>query len=1443
MARLLCVLFGLIGALPIAAEGLMTLPSTQGWAARETRRVLAETLGVEATFEVQLHLIPLKLRVLNLSVASADGGSAALVVDEITVRPRLLSLLSARLDLGDIEVKSLRARAVVRDGKLSNVRYKTPERAKPSSRQKSPFGALAVSDARLDLDLEGTRIRTGPIDLDVFVDRGPSFEIALRAGRTTIERNHPPPGAAPNAALLIHDEDVACRFDVRARVAGSDVLVRRLSLLAAADQDPGKGTIPDCSALPVDAQVALRLSQMRVTLREGDKPFVAGRVVARAPLFLVQRFARILPWSGWLGFAGEVHYDGRQRAPDLEGQLTGAGVGVGNYRLARELKVRLNVTNDTVNISRYEMGFADGWVVAQNARIAPFANGVPISVERVDATGIRFEGLMRDLDVTPHTVVRWNIGETHVRRVEGTLWPLQLDSELEAITKDFEVFDRGFDDPQRRHMIGVRAAVVRGRIGVTPGALLIHDTGASFGQSRLLVKRVSIGFDNHIELLVSQGSKLELSDVSPIVDVPWSGSTELDVEMSGISSDPVLTGNLKIAGFEMGGFPIGDLTSAKARFRPLFVELKEVHAKKGESEFSLPMARLDFGTRASILVEARAQSERLDVRDFLAMWHFDEDPRFDPIRGHTSVDASIRYVLGGPEDRCRGGVLRTSGLLASTDLELFDEGYDAGSARFDMLWDDRDAGYRGLTLRVPELSLQKGSGSVTGSLQVTPGAVLAGELLATGVPLSHIDALPSRIRAADGTSSATASLGGTLDAISANADVTLSSMRIGRATLPPSSFKVHLEPIPRPKPVIGHTRCGQPRSPDFDRAEYDRDLPDGIFHLKGQMFQGQIAFDDVQVTRQRKKTAKGRLRATRLDVGAALELNPEVLLGSERVTGSASGTLDLEQLKLDDPVAARGVLSLSNLSLTRGGASLELLGESDPIRFADRGLSVAKAAIAFKTPRGPSTVVDLTGQVENLGPAATIDAELRMRPTPLAGLAALLPGVERASGSLEGKLLVVGPWREPHYSGGFQLERGGLTLEALPFPLSDMELKLRLDGSELSLEDARAKLGGGTISVTGGALVHGLRLGNARLRIRLRDISLPLGDGIRSVANAELLASIGGSSEGGARTLPQVTGNVLLHSLEYRRPVTITADLNALAQRGRRTEFEAYDPSEERVAFDLNIKAERPLEIDTDLVEAKLTLADEGLRLQGTNARHGLHGRVQIQPGGRITLRRSEFEITDGTVRFDDSIRVAPQVDVSAVTEYRRYSDAPGEASAGTASTVGSSSSATGGRWNIRLHAYGDADNLKVDLTSDPALAQDDIFLLLTVGLTRAELDQAQSASVGESVALEALGTLTGADRAVKDVVPLIDEFSFGSAYSSRTGRTEPTVTVGKRLGERVRGNVTTGLAESREIRSNLEWRLSPRVSVETSYDNVNDISSSALGNLGADVRWRLEFE
>ena len=124
------------------------------------------------------------------------------------------------------------------------------------------------------------------------------------------------------------------------------------------------------------------------------------------------------------------------------------------------------------------------------------------------------------------------------------------------------------------------------------------------------------------------------------------------------------------------------------------------------------------------------------------------------------------------------------------------------------------------------------------------------------------------------------------------------------------------------------------------------------------------------------------------------------------------------------------------------------------------------------------------------------------------------------------------------------------------------------------------------------------------------------------------------------------------------------------------------------------------------------------------------------------------------------------------------------------------------------------------------------------------DLDGAAAEEVEDAdAALEALATVSGADRAVKNAIPIIDDFRFGSAYSPLTGRTEPQVTVGKRITDDVRANVTTGLTEDRELIANIEWRLGKRVSAQASYDNLNTVTASATGNVGLDLRWRLEFK
>jgi translocation and assembly module TamB len=1314
---------------------------------------------------------------------------------------------------------------------------------------------VTLSDARVILDVDGVRVHGEDLDASVLARKNGSFDAKLAAGparvvrtRALADRSKAPLIGPPPAAPPAHDEDHVCGMQARLEIQRGALLVHELTMSGFADLDGKAGTLPACKPANEQdvSQVRVVASRVRVALTGAPLPDVRGHVSVRGPLLLVNRFVRMPPLSGWVAFEGDVAYGSGMSLPELRGRLRGAGVALGPYRLAKHLLVDVQLKDKDVLIPRFEMGFGDGTVVATNTRIRPFDDGAPITTERVDGKDVAFEAMMRDLDVTPNTIVKWGLTKTKVTAVRGTLHPLHIDADVVADTRGFEVFNSAYHDPARKHVIGVRAAHVRGKIGVRRDSLEFYDTRAEFGNSRMLANLVSIGFSNVLELRIGEGSKLDLADVTPLIDIPMSGSAELSLAMAGKMSDPLLTGDLKVTDLVFGGFPVGNITSGKLRFKPLYVEFADVRGHKGRSEFTVPSARLDFDAGAQVTADAQVHSDKLSLRDFFAMWKFDADPRWADIDGAGKVRARVRYVLGGPRDVCKSGALEVEGSLDFHKLVVLDETFDGAAAEFDFRWSDMAASYLGFALDVPSLSLRKGTGSLLGSLGIERGARVRGHFVGSALPLAKIDALGAPALGIEGSASTVAEVSGSLDELAVNANVRVSQLRVGSATLPPSDLDVSLVPLAARQRPRGTTRCGLPLPEAFDLAEYHADKSAGTFHIGGSLFGGQVRVDDLRITRQRAQHIAGSIHFAKLELGALSELWPPMLLASTKPRGQLTGKLRVLELRTDDPSQAQAELTLNELSLEHGAVSLTLLPDSAPISVAKRRLQIPGLSLAIQNVRGARGIFDVRGNVERLGKVPVLDASLTLRPLDLASFAPLIPRADRLQGQVRGSLRVSGPFSRLAYAGGFALSNGEVHLRGFPSPISDVKLALQVNNDELRIASGSARMGNGTLTVSGGAPLKNFELGAVRAVIKARELSTPVYQGVRAVLDADLIANLSpGVLSGGARTLPRVTGDVTLRSFEYTRPISMTADIAALTQRGKRTEFEAYDPADDKLQFDVTVRANRSLKITNNLMEMELTTDPQGLLLAGTNQRFGLRGALRVKPGGRIRLRQSEFEVRQGHVKFDDATRIAPQVDVTATTEYRRNSDSFADTRSNTgAESRGSNAAATaGGRWRVTMRAHGDADKLRIDLTSEPALAQDDIFLLLTVGLTRAELDQAQSASVGESVALEALGTLTGADRAVREAVPVIDEFRFGSAYSTRTGRTEPTVTIGKRLAERIRANVTSGLSEAREIRSNLEWRLSPRVSVEGSYDNVNDISSSSLGNLGGDVRWRLEFE
>src|SRR6185295_19248661 len=228
--------------------------------------------------------------------------------------------------------------------------------------------------------------------------------------------------------------------------------------------------------------------------------------------------------------------------------------------------------------------------------------------------------------------------------------------------------------------------------------------------------------------------------------------------------------------------------------------------------------RLDFDSDAALLVDARVKSDRLDLRDFFTMWHFDRDPRFDQLIGRTSVDARVQYDMHGRRDKCGDGYLRVDGGLKVATADLFGEHYDSGDARFDFRWHDPDAGYLGMQVDVPSMTLKKGDGTLLGNVKIGDGGTIRAHVVGTGVPLSRLDALGAAAHGLDATASAVAEVSGTLDAMVADVNARVGPTHLGRATLPGSDLRVHLEPIPRPPKPIGKTGCGRPITGPFDQA-------------------------------------------------------------------------------------------------------------------------------------------------------------------------------------------------------------------------------------------------------------------------------------------------------------------------------------------------------------------------------------------------------------------------------------------------------------------------------------------------------------------------------------------------------------------------------------------------------------------------------------------------
>jgi len=1472
IARALCVVLALVGLLPFATTLAVRSTWVRTWAARETEHALRDQ-GIVARYAVALRVWPLAVELTDVRVDSRGGGAPVLECTRVRIRPKLFALLAGKLAIDQVEIDQPRVHIVVKDGKLANLALpQTPASKGPSH---APFNAFALTDASLDMQIDDTQVDASAVDLDVTVEddatAGSTYELAMRVGRAGVHR----PRVRPDGSVA-SDDDALCSVDGRVRVEPEAILVRRLEGVGSADLDAAPGTTPPCD-LPADdkRRVELSLGHLHIRLPSGSQtvPYFDGHLRVRAPVALAERAASLPETDGWAALDADVRYGDDTLLPDLSGTLEAHDVRLAQYSFAQEFHSQLSIRRNVVVSPVTTLRLGNGTVTLTDTVIDPLAKGAKVEKTRLDAVNVDFTELLRNLGVHPHSYVGWDIRDVHTQVISGTLVPLKLDGDFTAKTYTFGVYDRPAEEKTRERIFGVADAQIAAHLGIRPDSLNFMDVRVTMPRSHVEGALVSIGFHGNLRVDAPRVT-VDLEDISPIGPVALHGKLQTSGQVTGTIHHPEPSGDIQsLTGFGVADIQFGDLLSGhvKVDVQGPEVDVTGVRAKRRDSAYEVPTATLKFGGTRGFVVDAVGSSAGFGLRDLLSMFSLDEDPRYDGLDARIATRADVHVALGGPEDKCGSGYIAVDAKGHLTGVGIFGERFAQGDADMSMRWYDRDAGIAGADLDVRSFVLSKvqpaagmrpiAIGTLLGSAEIRRGGAVSGNVMIEGVSLSRVDALASLAGRVEGSASGMVHVSGNLDdfkpdaSLVTGAELDIAGTRLRDVPLASSHLQVEMtQRFPQEKRAIGHSRCGAPIAPAFDKAAYLADTSShGEWKVNGELLGGTVRLTDVVATRAKAPRLSGRVALRGVDLGPLARIygahkgdSEEALAGptSAAVGGQLWGELIADDIPLDDPARARVSFLLGPTVVSRGVQKIAIRPPQQPITIDADTLTIPPIEVTLDASDGFSGGFVLSGEVTKLTRDPTLALQAKLEPIDLAVLQRLVPKVERASGTIEGSARLTGKAKTPVLAGELHAVGEELAVHGLPSALTDMRLDVRASATELAANGS-AKFAGGTVSLTTSVPIRGFEVGTLDSHIVVRGVRLSPSDGISATFDADLELAYDAKAQGhDSSSLPRLTGDVTIGSFGYTRPISLTTDLGALGTRAKRTEVNAYDPSLDLVAFDVHVRAKSPLVIKNNLAEVQLAIDSGTLEVTGTNQRIGLRGSLKALPGGRFHFQSNDFDVRQGLIRFEDPTRVAPNVDVTAITEYRRYTDSSAGSAAG-AGSGGTTGAAVGGGsiWRITMHAFGDADNLRVDMTSEPSLSQEDIVLLLAVGMTRAELDQLQASSIGASIALNYLGAASGADRAVKQALPIIDDFRFGSAYSTVTGKTEPQLTVGKRLTNDLRASVTAGLSEDRELRSNIEWRLNNRLSVQGTYDNINDVSSSAVGNLGLDLRWRLEFE
>lgn len=231
------------------------------------------------------------------------------------------------------------------------------------------------------------------------------------------------------------------------------------------------------------------------------------------------------------------------------------------------------------------------------------------------------------------------------------------------------------------------------------------------------------------------------------------------------------------------------------------------------------------------------------------------------------------------------------------------------------------------------------------------------------------------------------------------------------------------------------------------------------------------------------------------------------------------------------------------------------------------------------------------------------------------------------------------------------------------------------------------------------------------------------------------------------------------------------------------------------LVLDATASFERGVAIKNSLLEG---IASGLVTARGPLNAFVLGGKVDLQPGSRLIFKDKPFEIQKGYVQFNETKDINPYIFITATAKVSEY--------------------------DINLDVQGFAKGPpKINATSQPYLAENDIFSLLALGYVSSGQDQnlsseTQQAQTGLEV-LSAIGNQSEFSKKIQSRLGLNVQLS--PSVDSTKNIAVPKVVVTKKLSKKVQTSYSRTLSgdqQNNEVK--MQWLFRPDTSLILNYQN-----------------------